>query len=394
MTAKPIPKKIKRLRQRKRRDGTWRIWWEPETAIVDLGFSVFELDENKLGWSVRKCEQLNLDVTRARAAGGKVAPTGGRTMAALIGEYRRSHKFLLLADKTRQDYNTRLNAIDLKWGGQMVASFTKPVMFTWYETMHENSGAHQALQMIRMISALFSYAELKGWRAEESNPCFKLKMHVPKGRSRSATWSEFDALIKRADARAATGDHNMAVMACGIVLSMLHAARQTDVRLARMDGFRNMRVAGLDGPTHEFIWEMRRSKRQNLGMMPVHPEADARIRRVMAQGDAGREYLLVNPANDKPYNEERFGQIFADLRADVAASMPTIKTLQFRDLRRTFATMARAGGSTKDDVGDVLGNSAATDPQLGEIYMPSQFATAKRAVAAVRRPETEEGKTG
>lgn len=60
--------------------------------------------------------------------------------------------------------------------------------------------------------------------------------------------------------------------------------------------------------------------------------------------------------------------------------------LQFRDLRRTFAILSRSGGSTKDDTGDVLGNSSAVNPQLAEVYMPSQLDTASRAVDAIKRP--------
>ena len=69
--------------------------------------------------------------------------------------------------------------------------------------------------------------------------------------------------------------------------------------------------------------------------------------------------------------------------------MPGVRTLQFRDLRRTFGVWARAGGAIKEDVADVLGNTADTDPELGEVYMPPQFTTASRAVMAVKRPTRE-----
>ena len=47
----------------------------------------------------------------------------------------------------------------------------------------------------------------------------------------------------------------------------------------------------------------------------------------------------------------------------------------------------RAGGASRDDVGDVLGNSAAVNPLLGETYMPASFETASRAIAAVKVPK-------
>ena len=60
--------------------------------------------------------------------------------------------------------------------------------------------------------------------------------------------------------------------------------------------------------------------------------------------------------------------------------------------RRTFGVWARAGGGSREDVGDVLGNSAAMDPQLGETYMPPSFHTAARAVASIQRPSEQSRK--
>ena len=74
----------------------------------------------------------------------------------------------------------------------------------------------------------------------------------------------------------------------------------------------------------------------------------------------------------------------------VAASTSRFSDAQ--DLRRTFGVLARSGGASRDDVGDVLGNSAGSDPQLGEIYMPPSFDTASRAVMSIRRPTADKRK--
>lgn len=68
------------------------------------------------------------------------------------------------------------------------------------------------------------------------------------------------------------------------------------------------------------------------------------------------------------------------------SGLTPLSRLQFRDLRRIFGILSRAGGSTRDDTADVLGNSAATNLRLAETYMPSQLDTASRAVDAIRRP--------
>jgi integrase len=387
---KPITTSIPRLRQRLRADGTWRLWWEPETDVRALGFAVVELDAGKLGWSVKQCERLNLDVDRARKAGQRTAPTGARSIDALIRDYQGSRKFLGRAEKTQLDYGRRMKAIAQKWGAQPVGAFTKPVMHQWYETLYAQSGAHQALNQLRIMSILFAHAELIGWRPEGSNPCTRLGMQVPKGRSRSATWAEFDALIAAADTL------GWPAMACAVALSALQGARQTDVRTARLDGFRTVTLPASGRATQRtaLIWELVRSKRGNMGAMELHPDCAPRVRAMLEAAKPGQITLLIDATSGRPISEGLFEDRFSAMRALAAKTVPTVATLQFRDLRRTFGVWSRAGGSSKADVGDVLGNSAATDPKLGETYMPPSFETATRAVMAIARPKTGKRKAG
>jgi integrase len=385
MTRKLIEDAIPRLRQRQRADGTWRLWWEPETAVRAMGFEPVELDAGKVTWSVREAGKLNGEVEKARAAGGRIIPkAGGRTMSALIAEYQRSEMFRRLAPKTQTDYRGRMLVIDRKWGPHLVQSFSKPVMREWYETLHRASGEWQAVAQLRIMSLLFSYAELKGWRAEDSNPCRRLKMSLPQGRDRVAGWAEYDALI------AAAEDLGWPVMACAIALAAMQGQRQTDIREARVDAFQE---ATIDG-RKMLVWRFRRSKRKNLGIMPVHPDAVGRVRALLAAAVPGQELLLIDSATGRPLSESLFQDRWTAVRDRAAKTVPTVATLQFRDLRRTFGVWSRAGGAGKDDVGNVLGNSAANNPRLEEIYMPPSFSTTSRAIGAVKRPVAKDRKAG
>jgi len=69
-----------------------------------------------------------------------------------------------------------------------------------------------------------------------------------------------------------------------------------------------------------------------------------------------------------------------------------LRGLQFRDLRRTFGRLSRAGGAEKADVADVLGNSAAVNQQLGDVYMAPEILSLLRAIGAIQRPQPEERK--
>lgn len=375
----PITAKITSLRQRRRADGGWRVWWEPNRSARELGFQPVELDGDRPTWSAREAKRLNDDVDRKR--GGDTAPprsSGGRTIDALIADYRRSVSFKELSDYTRRSYGINLAVIEAKWGPRNVVDFSKPVLRTWYEAIYSASGPASALALVRMFSILMSHAEVRGWRAENTNPCFKLKMKAVRKRHRSASWGEFDALVQAAQT---LGHH---ALACGIVLATLQAQRQTDVINAKVAHFRTIELPDSNQPV--LVWELIRSKRENYGVMPIHPEARPYLQMQLPEPGTEQTFLLIDEATGKPYSGDLFRKRWAAIRALAAKTAPSVATLQFRDLRRTFGVWSRAGGSTKEDVGDVLGNSAALDPQLGETYMPPSFYTAARAVASVQRP--------
>lgn len=383
----PIAEKIPALRQRRRTDGTWRIWWEATPLARDLGFSTVDLDADRLSWSVRRAKQLNADLARARGgdATARTAP-GGRTVTDLAQIYRASSAFRALAPDTQRSYISALNLIERKWGQSAVAEFTKPVLYAWYETLVEASGPWQAKSLIRHFSILFSHAELIGWRPENSNPAFRLKMKQPKGRARVSAWEELDALTAAADAL------DLPAMALAILLSALQGQRQTDVRLARKQDFSQVTLPAAEDQPQETIWVWRwtRSKRQNAGIAPIHAEVAPRLEAQLAATKHLVEWpeLLIDPRTGRPMLSGLFQDRWDQIRAKAAEDVPTVATLQFRDLRRTFGNLARAGGASKSDTADVLGNSAANNDQLAEIYMSPQLATARRAVDAIRRPAT------
>ena len=143
-----------------------------------------------------------------------------------------------------------------------------------------------------------------------------------------------------------------------------------------------------------------RSKRQNMGQIELHPEVIVPLRKALADiGDPDAplqhaDRLLRCDRTGKTYTEDLFAKRFAEVRTAAAAEIATVAGIQFRDLRRSFGSLSRAGGASKDDTADVLGNSAAINPQLGETYMAPTFHTASRAVTAIRRPTEQAKKKG
>lgn len=374
---RPITNPPARLRQRQRSDGSWRIWWEPETAIRALGFKPVALDQQRLTWSTREAERLNADVKLVRGKeasdrGPKRASAhNGRTIKDLINAYRASPHWDNLKPATQKDYRAAFNLIEGKWGASQVIDFDKPIMLEWYETLYRTSGKYQAASLLRKMSILFTYSEQKGWRFD--NPCLRMKLVIPKSRDRIASWPEIDALLKECVGTPSMG--------CAIALAIFQGQRQKDIIEAKLADF-----TGGD-------WLFVRSKRSNHGALNIHPEVLPWMRQMLAL-DPDRETLLISEVTGRAYTTDHFQRIFYRIRKNAAKRLPTITTLQFRDLRRTFGHMARMGGASERDVADALGNNAWKDPKLSGTYMPANADTASRAVNAIARPDNHEPKKG
>jgi integrase len=372
------------LRQRARADGTWRVWWEPTARQRRAGAVAVELRADNAGWSTAEAKRLTKRAG-ARAAGDpSAAPRhGGRSVSALIADYRASRWFAQLADSTRRAYGADLKAIEDKWGPEPVALFDAPTMDAWYETLLAAKGTFRARAIVQMLATLFLHAERRGWRPKGSNPCRDLRMVQPAGRARIGTWAELDACLAAAEATGA------ASVRLALLVAIFSGQRLTDILLAEPAHFSltHLPLPGKSRPQPVWVWQLTRSKRGNDGALPIHPEVEPVLRAALMRAGATPGPLLRDEATGQPYSMRLFEKRWAAVRALAAKTVPSVATLQWRDLRRTFANLARRGGASDDDVADAIGNTAAQNSTLREVYMAAQLATTFRAVTAVQRPK-------
>ncbi len=384
-----------RLRERQRADGSWRAWWEAEPSVRKLGFSNVELDAGAPMKAAREARKLNDQVDEARRTGS--APKSKRGPVCIedvVEDFKRSVQWDQLAAKTRVSYAKGFSLIIRKWGDVPVQDFTKPMARTWYESLYRESGQWQAAALIRLLSIIMANAELRGWRPEMSNPCYRLGVTIPKGRARVASWDEYDALQAAA---LRVGLPSIGVL---VALSMLAGQRETDCFMATRKEFgqRQVRWPGAQDPVDVWVWDLSRSKTGASGTILLHDELAPMVAAIMARPVPGDARLVIEERVGRPYDEDLFQSRWGEVRAaaiaggDNVAPCPSLATLQFRDLRRSFSVHSRRGGASIDDAGDVLGNSAAKNARIKGTYMPPEFFTAARAVSAVARPDNQEGR--
>lgn len=368
------------VRQRQRSDGTWRVWWEPPAAAKLLGWANTDLPDDP-GKARREADRLNAQLDRGTRASADPRPVG-RTMTDLMENYRGAPQWRALAPKTRESYARLMAIIGKKWGGELVAAFTPAVVNAWYESYCNAGRPRMAQALVRMLSTLFTRASLIGWRPAGSNPCRDVRMATPAPRTRRATWSDLDALVAKADA---LGLHGIGT---AVLLLALAGQRSTDVREARLSDFRLVTLVRGEAPA--WCWALTRQKRGTPGLVELHPDLERRLRpRLLRPAEDADSPACPRPDTGGPYNEDLFIRHFAKVRD--ATGRKALAGLQMRDLRRTFAVLARDGGASPEDVGDALGNTAGLNPVLKATYMPATAIPARRAVRSIQRPKGDEG---
>lgn len=373
------------LRQRQRSDGSWRVWWEPNGAQRNAGATPVELDPAKPAHATREANRLHKQWQDAINGTAKPRMTG-RTIADLIVDYMQSRRFTQRAALTQRSYRIDLKQIDAKWGADPVVLFDGPMMDVWYESLLREKGTFRAAALMRMMSVLFGHAEKIGWRAVASNPCATVEITKPAARQRLMTDDERAAILQAADAL-----DPMVALAARLALAA--GQRQTDVLSATVAEFTKAQipVAWAKDPVDVRIWNFTRSKRGNAGVAPIL-DADLikRLDDMIADAiAAGRSLLFVN-GHGQPFTIRRWTHRWNAVRTRAAKTCPSLTgddPLQWRDFRRTFATTARMNGASKDDIGDMIGNTAATNASLAAVYMIPQLEAAMRAATAAQLPQ-------
>jgi hypothetical protein len=363
------------LRQRKRADGSWRVWWEPTGAEGAAGALAVDLSDMKPGDAQRRADQL-----KAKAqgkAGTTPAPRQG-TVDSVIADYMASRFWSGLQASTQRSYGADLRAVSAKWGPLVARAITAPEVDRWYDATLAEKGKFRARALHRMLSIVMAHAKRRG--LADANPCADIKTFAPAGRQRRGTVQELIALVAAARAL-----RLRSVRAALMLVIFGGGQRQADVLKAMPGDFSRpaLQLVGMAAPRRFLVWELTRNKRGNAGALVINPAAAPVLRLQLRLAAARGLPLIFDDATGAAYSPRLFWKRWEAVRALAAKTEPTVATLQWRDLRRTFSNLARAGGASIDDVGDAIGNSAAQDEGLRQVYMAAQLETTARATLAV-----------
>lgn len=373
-TLPPVLAPIDGLRQRARADGSWRVWWEPSAKQAKRGAITVDLSHLRPGEAQRRATALTKEYSTSTPS------PRSHSVDSLITDYLASHWFAKLRASTQATYRQNLRPIAAKWGPHPVPTFTGPIITLWYETLYRDRSSARAHALITMMQILFKHAERRGWIAKGSNPCADIGMEKPVPEAtRVATAAEITALIHAADGR------NPA-LALALRLSLNTGQRIGDIRDANPADFQPCKipVAGRVKRVQGYIWRMVRSKRSNAAIIPIiDAELVAALNAQLAREDVQAQGRLLLNGHGLPFTRDRLGTHYDTIRAIAVKSLPSLAGLQWRDLRRTFGVRLRMANVSRDDVGDILGNTVGISADLAARYTPATTESTTRAIAAV-----------
>lgn len=390
------------------RDGRPR--WHPGPRLRRAGFKGRDLKDDRGQWlgleaAIAVAKELNAEVETWRASGERrrrpVAPPAYRTVRQLFEKYWASADFVQKAEKTQRDYRSKggiflASRIDDEdqacFGDAPVRAITKPHVFAYWQRMYDERGLHMANGIKAAVSPVFSYAELIGWRDEQTNPW--LKLDRPSAPPRLAIWlpQQVNVMLETADA-----DPLMASLGDAFVLGLHSAQSLGDILVMPPRIFAEDRV---------YLTRMKTKARIDIkATEQVRARVAAIRQRWAAAGIVQHPTIIVNELTGQPYTNNSFNQRFRELRARAAKALPKVREdsawqgpkiyelaeLQFRDLRDTAITRLAIAGNDANHIASVTGHTLASIHTIMKHYLALNRAMADVAIDRVEAWLKREG---
>lgn len=406
------------LTSKPNRDGTLRWYWQPSATLKKAGWKPIALGKDK-DEAIKAAQARNAEVEQWKLGGAKPAQVKRRqmngTVSALIERYRREvldakgpDGNWAIARSTRKVYETSLKRLDVWAGKHPIEYVTRARVRKLRDTLLKPAdqggiGHHAAFAMLRYGRVLFKFA--KDCDLISSNPFEAFGLGAPA--PRAVIWSAPAREYVTAAAEAA-GKPSIA-LACLLGFSIgqreqdilaLTASKYVAIPEHKMqpEDFATLARLAPDGVPRGI--RVRQMKTRAWVEVPVVGETrrriEANIKRAKAadrltiilddgREEAGRVAIYAGEAG-----QTRFIRDFAVIREAAAERAEAdgeleladeIRTLQFRDLRRTCVVYLGELGMDAHLIAGVTGHDIDETQEILKVYMPMTTGRASRAIA-------------
>jgi hypothetical protein len=246
------------------------------------------------------------------------------------------------------------------FGRARFGDVTYDLMSDFRATIEETAGLDTAWRTIKVWRRFWNIAAAMGYCARGADPSLAIKNTRPAPRTQRFDEGEVVRLIK------ASWREGLRGLACVIAICWDSQLSPGDVRKLRA---RHRGVA----PSGRLMFDLRKEGRAKTGA-PAIGTLSARAERLIKAYldqlavELTPEAVLFRNRSGRPYREDTLADDFAALRARVFG--PAEKR-QLRDLRRSAAIEAIAGGVTMKALADKMANGIDTSTTLQRTYTPA-----------------------
>lgn len=277
-----------------------------------------------------------------------------------------------LAPKTMREYRVAIRCVERvspSFYGASVAAIDRPLCRRLYEQIWDASGLSMANASLRMLSAAFTWAILKGRpKGLSVNPAQRIQMQQSKPRLRVASRAEIDAMVAAAD------DLGLPHIGDAIIMGVWTGQRQGDRLMAQMKG-------KLNGRRY-----FRQSKTGAIVSIPETPRLEERLeaaRKRRAAAGIISPSVILNEATGRPFQQKAYNVQYRRVRdhAVQMSGIQTLTTLNDQDLRDTAVTWLANADSTLPQICAITGHSLQSATTIMKHYLAINPALADSAMA-------------
>ncbi len=405
---------------RKNKDGSTNYYWQPSATLAAAKWQPQPLGKDEAA-AIDAARAINKQVDqwkdgqaqpniRARAADG--------TLARAVADYRRAviegtkpDGSPRIAPTTAKTYSSALNRIEA-WGGKHpLAYITRQRVRALRDGMLKSGlGEHGAHTTLKLGRQLFSWLIDEGRWEQGKNPFESFGMAAPDPRETIWSPGARELIIATADAQ------GFPSIALAVMLGYAIGQREGDIlkitvpkwvaipeHKMQPEDYAVLAAAAHDGIPRGM--RVRQGKTNAWVEVPVTGEVRRRVEANIARAkDAGRFDLIMddtrgNAAYAGESGTTRFQRDFAGIREEAAARAEAtgdealaaeIRTLQFRDLRRTCVVYLGELGLEDHLIAAITGHDIDETRRILRTYMPRTTGRAARAIALVTAREAKE----
>lgn len=402
------------------KDGSTSWHWQPSATLRREGWTSQPLGKDEAA-AIDAAREINKQVEQWKA--GKALPrirarAADGTLARAIADYRRAvvegtrpDGSPRIAPSTAKTYNSALKRLEA-WGGRHpLAYITRQRVRALRDGMLQSGlGEHAAHTTLKLGRQLFAWLIDQDRWEQGKNPFESFGMAAPDPRETIWSPGARELIIATADAE------GFPSIALAVMLGYAIGQREADIleltipqwvalpeHKMQPEDYAVLAAAAPDGTPRGI--RIRQNKTGAWIEVPVTGEVRRRVEANIERAKAAGRFELIlddtrgTTAYAGPSGATRFQRDFAAIREIAAqraeemgdtALAAEIRTLQFRDLRRTCVVYLGELGLEDHLIAAITGHDIDESRRILKTYMPKTTGRAARAIALVTAREAKE----